>query len=172
MRRTILTLLGVFSILFLGTIYFLFFSQEPPMPNTNVVIAIRDTPIEVELAETLWEKVRGLSGRDHLAEGRGMLFLYDTQERHGMWMKDMKFPIDILWIKNSAVVDLEENAKPEPGVSEEMLTRYIPDVPADLVLEVPAGFLMRHAIVIGDKVHIISSALPEKYQTLLLQGGE
>ncbi len=106
--------------------------------------------VTVEVARTEAEKVRGLSGRDRLAPDRGMLFVYEAPVRPLIWMRGMRFPLDILWIRDGRVVDLVRGAKaPAPG---EAPQEFAPREDAEYVLEVPAGFVDRHGIVLGDRV--------------------
>lgn len=155
----------VLAAFFLGAAVIFYWS--PPEMKKTVTLEIRGNPIAAEIAETIFERSRGLSGRQSIGSGEGMLFLFDTVEPHAMWMKDMEFPIDILWIKNSIVVDIEESARPEPGIPDASLTRYGPDGAAELVLELPAGFAKMHGILIGDEVTLRSGELPQKYRALL-----
>lgn len=99
----------------------------------------------------------GLSGRPALAGKTGMLFLFDRADYWNIWMRKMKFPIDILWLKNNAVADMEEYV-PAPAsgkMSDFSLPAYRPDIPADMVLEVPAGFVDAHGVRIGDPVAVV-----------------
>ena len=66
--------------------------------NKYCDISIGNNKIVAELAVTKEQMTQGLSGRDKLAEGKGMLFVYDGYYIPSFWMKDMKFPIDIIWI--------------------------------------------------------------------------
>jgi uncharacterized membrane protein (UPF0127 family) len=108
--------------------------------------------VTVEIARTEAEKIRGLSGRDSLAPNGGMLFIYEVPVRPVMWMKGMRFPIDILWIRNDRVVDLVREAK--PPVSGEAPQVFVPREEAQFVLEVPAGFAERNGITTDDPVVI------------------
>jgi uncharacterized membrane protein (UPF0127 family) len=97
---------------------------------------------------------RGLGGRDSLPDDRGMLFVFPNSGRHGIWMKDMLIPIDIIWISGEGqVVDIA-TAYPEPGVPDNRLTVYRPDVPALYVLEVRAGLTAEKGVRLGDEAHI------------------
>lgn len=115
-------------------------------------IKIGENVFAVEVASTTISRARGLSGRDGLGENKGMFFIFDGLDSYGFWMKDMKFPIDIIWIKNDRVVGVTENAAPEPGVPLRNLKIYSPPEPVDRVLEVPAGTVKRRGIKVGDKV--------------------
>lgn len=106
--------------------------------------------VTVEVARTETEKVQGLSGRDRLAPDRGMLFVYEAPARPLIWMRGMRFPLDILWIRDGRVVDLVRGAKaPAPG---EAPQEFAPCEDIQYVLEVAAGFVDRHGIAVGDQV--------------------
>ncbi len=108
--------------------------------------------VRVEVARTEAEKIQGLSGREGLAPARGMLFVYDTPVRPVMWMQGMRFPIDIVWIRDGRVVDLVREAKPpSPGEAPQV---FAPREEAQYVLEVPAGFSRRYGIAPNDPVEI------------------
>ena len=120
---------------------------NPPLPTATITIADR-TVVTVELARTLEEKVRGLSGRTGLEAGHGMLFVYDRPQPIGIWMKDMRFPLDIIWIRAGRIVQIERDAPPLTSVGPERVYTAT----ADLVLEVPAGFAAARKIRVGDPV--------------------
>ena len=67
-------------------------SVQPVQPD---MIRFGDATLSIEIADTADERIRGLSGRPSLPEGTGLLFIFDTQGLHGIWMKDMSFPIDM-----------------------------------------------------------------------------
>ncbi len=106
--------------------------------------------VTVEVARTESEKVRGLSGRDRLAPDRGMLLVFEEPARPLIWMRGMRFPLDILWIRDGRVVDLVRGAKaPAP---DEAPQEFAPREDIQYVLEVTAGFVDRHGIAVGDQV--------------------
>ena len=76
------------------------------------IFVINDETFVVEVAQTEKERIQGLSGRNEMPND-GMFFIFDKDGRHGIWMKDMQFPIDILWLGSDfAVVDFKENVLP------------------------------------------------------------
>jgi uncharacterized membrane protein (UPF0127 family) len=108
--------------------------------------------VTVEVARTEAEKIRGLSGREGLAPAAGMLFVYDAPVRPVIWMQGMRFPLDILWIRDGRVVDLVREAEPPaPGEAPQV---FAPREKAQYVLEVPAGFAERYGIARNDPVEI------------------
>jgi uncharacterized membrane protein (UPF0127 family) len=133
--------------------------QEPATsayPTAEVTIGIHR--IRVEVANTPERTARGLSGRAHLAEGRGMVFPYARAERHGFWMFDMHFDIDIVWIRDDRIVDVTPRA-PHDAPGE--LPVYRPREPANLVLEVPAGTSEKLGWKVGDRVTVEPPLLPQ-----------
>ena len=77
-----------------------------------------------------------------------MLFAFGSSDRHGIWMKDMRFPIDIFWLDEyGQIVFIKKDAQPDsyPEV-------FLPNSPAKFVLEVTAGFAEENSLKIGDKI--------------------
>lgn len=94
------------------------------------------------------ERVRGLSGTASLPKDKGMLFVFDRDGRWGIWMKDMNYPIDILWLDTSKkVVDMTERVSPSSYPS----TTFRPKAPARYVLELAAGSVAGASIAMGDQ---------------------
>ncbi|MBI2474231.1 MAG: DUF192 domain-containing protein [Candidatus Taylorbacteria bacterium] len=118
--------------------------------STIGTVKINDSEIRVEVAMTGAETARGLGGRSSLLEGKGMWFVFPKPELYGFWMKDMNFPIDIIWFdENANIVAIRSNVRPEtyPEV-------FYPSVKALYVLEVPAHFAEKHGFNIGDSAEI------------------
>jgi len=105
--------------------------------------------ITVELARTQLAHYRGLSGRDKLCDDCGMLFVFPEPRKTAFVMRDMKFPLDMIGIREGKVVAIDENAQPE---NETDLTVYQNKEVVDYVLEVNAGTVRRLVIKVGDKV--------------------
>ncbi|MBI2371317.1 MAG: DUF192 domain-containing protein [Deltaproteobacteria bacterium] len=116
------------------------------------VVEIRGTAIEVEIVDTPEARARGLSGRDRLGSRQGMLFLFEEPDLHTFWMKDMRFALDFIWIREGRIVDLTQNVPPpRPG---ETLRTYTPGQRADTVLEMTAGSVRRLGLRVGDAVRL------------------
>ncbi len=130
-------------------------TTEPPvmLADTPVVI-IGDVSFTVELAETSQQKGQGLSDRESLAEGAGMIFLYDNDERYTFWMNNMHFPLDMVWIgANCTVADIRAHVPPpDPAEANPDLPLYSPNIPVRHVLEINGGAAAGASISIGDAV--------------------
>jgi len=119
-------------------------------------IKIGEKTILVEVVDTLETRNKGLSGRDGLNEGQGMLFVFETQDvSPAFWMKDMSFSIDIIWINDGKVVLISKEVPPPAADTQDRsLPLYTPQSVVDYVLEVSAGFSDQQDIKVGDKVTI------------------
>jgi uncharacterized membrane protein (UPF0127 family) len=95
--------------------------------------------LSVEAVRSPAAIAQGLGGRQELAVD-GMLFVFPRLDRPVFWMKDMLFPIDIVWIQQGKVVGIERNVQPPaPGTPDEKLTRFPAPAPVDMVLETQPG---------------------------------
>lgn len=112
--------------------------------KTNVMFG--QTVFQAEVANKDWTRARGLGGRESLEPNQAMLFEFEDDARWAIWMKGMKFSIDIIWLdKEKKVVHIEPNVKPE-GIP---YTEYRPPVPARYVLEVSADQARKSNIQVG-----------------------
>jgi uncharacterized membrane protein (UPF0127 family) len=113
-------------------------------------IRIGGQVISVEIVRTKAARTQGLSGRTSLAPDRGMLFVFDRPDYYHFWMKEMYFPLDIIWLdENMAVVDLTANLTPSSYPSTVTSKR-----PARFILEVKAGYAEQIGLKIGDRLLI------------------
>lgn len=123
------------------------------MATTNISvlpvinIRIKDTTIQAEVVKTPQELTKGLGNRTSLEEGIGMWFDFGSKIRRGIWMKDMQFPIDIVWFdENRIIIDFKTNVGPEtfPEI-------FYPSHDASFVLELPAGSVEKYQFYVGDQ---------------------
>jgi uncharacterized membrane protein (UPF0127 family) len=119
-------------------------------------VKINEITIPVEVAKTDVQRRKGLSNQDGLPEGEGMFFEFAQKDiKPPFWMKDMRFAIDILWIDDNEIVQIDTNVQPpESGTADDSLILYIPNQPIDYVLELNAGFTDAHNIKTGDTVDL------------------
>ena len=107
----------------------------------RIHIAVADTPALQEL---------GLGTRSGLGVDEGMLFVFPVEKKYAFWMKDMHFPIDMIWISGSgSIVSLAKEVSPDTYPHD-----FIPTAPARYVLEVVAGYAAAHGFNVGDTVRL------------------
>ena len=106
--------------------------------------------IPVEVADTLKKRSLGLGQRTSLKKGWGMLFVFEKRKPHRFWMKDMQFPLDIIWLDNHRIVHIIHNAKPvNPRDEPEVMTS---PVPVNFVLEIAAGRAAKLRLKTGQRM--------------------
>lgn len=147
-----IVLIAAFALFLLA--FFISGSNNKNMDKLGSAV-INGKKINLEIVKTIEDVSRGLGGRDNLESDNGMLFIFSRSDYYAFWMKDMRFPIDIIWIQDDAVVDISKNVPAEQGVSLEKLKLYQPRQKANRVLELNAGFTDKNNIKIGDKVKYI-----------------
>lgn len=116
-------------------------------PKAEIKIAGQE--IKVILADNQKHRIKGLAGRDDLGEYGAMLFVYSDLSQHGMSLSGVKFPVDIIWINGREIVDIAPSLWPT-----DQTLPYFARGESNLVLELPAGFVEKNKIKIGDSVEI------------------
>jgi len=97
-----------------------------------------DEKIKLDVAKTTKEHEVGLSNRKSLKENQGMIFLFDKPDYYSFWMKNMKFPIDIIFLNGNRIITIHKNVQP-PASSNASLPLFTSSQPADKIIELPAG---------------------------------
>ncbi len=115
-------------------------------------LTLSDQSLTVELAQNTSQWEKGLSHRTALADKTGMLFIFPEAHVPLFWMKNMRFPIDIIWLADQTVVDITHSA---PVDQSDRPPTYSPRIPVNMVLEVPAGWSESHGIKLGDSIKIL-----------------
>ena len=124
-------------------------------------VCLKDVCVQAEIAGTDAQRQKGLMFREGLPENEGMLFVFEKEARYSFWMKNMRFPLDIIWIdKDKRIADIKTNVPAckeiyesfAGGNREKSCESFTPYGNALYVLEVNAGFTQKHGIKIGEKV--------------------
>lgn len=142
-RKAIYTFLAI--VLLSGTLYG-FFIRE----NNSIHGSFGGEELTLKVADTEALREQGLSGSSPLSPREGMLFIFPHSGNYGFWMKDMLYPIDIIWLDEKyRIVSVEERAMPEsyPKV-------FYPASPARYVVELRAGFFSEYHLKRGDVLEI------------------
>ncbi len=137
--------IAVVLIVFIAIVAFLYTETYP----ARVIIGGKS--FQVEVVDTDYLFAKGLSERNTLSADEGMFFVFQNPSKHGFWMKDMKFSIDIIWIDENFIINhIEKSVSPNtyPKV-------FNSDKDSIYVLEVLAGEAEKLDIKIGDKVKFI-----------------
>ncbi|HZA14801.1 MAG TPA: DUF192 domain-containing protein [Myxococcaceae bacterium] len=121
----------------------------PPLPKGRVILTdVYGGPhaVDVEVAATDPMRERGMMWRKALPEGKGMLFVFPTEEEHSFWMRNTLIPLDMVFIDGKgSIVGIVENAQPRS------LASHSVGVPSKYVLEVPGGWCQKVGIRPGTR---------------------
>lgn len=147
-------LLVIGGMLGLAVVGWFFLRAESSLPRIDcatdsalevVEVSAGNRTVRAEVAKTGEEKARGLSHRNCLNPDSGMLFSYELSGDYCYWMKDMNFPIDMVWLDdNKRAVTIKSAVGPETYPSS-----FCPDRPARYVLEVSSGYAQQSGWSVG-----------------------
>lgn len=154
--KNLLIIIGL--LLLLGVVFY--FTQNALTGNSfqpfgvgkSAKAVIKDQTFTLTVADTQKEQEIGLSEKKSLAKNNGMLFPYKTKSTPTFWMRNMDFPIDIIFISDGKIVTLYKNVKPQ--ASNQNLQLYKPSQPVDNVIEINAGLSDQYGFKEGDVVKI------------------
>ncbi|MGC8479710.1 MAG: DUF192 domain-containing protein [Candidatus Micrarchaeia archaeon] len=117
----------------------------------KTTLKIGKKSLNVMVADSFFKQMLGLMHRSSLKENEGMLFIFNRETKMGIWMLNMKFNIDILWINSKKlIIDFKEDAKPCNSLFS-CKTMY-PKESSKYVLELNSGYIKKEGINIGDKI--------------------
>lgn len=142
------------------------------VPTTNPSLAEEQTsfahklvfenqqhPVYVAIANTAEQRELGLMFRRELRPDQGMLFVYADQRPRSMWMKNTLIALDVLFV--AADARIAAVLKNLPPCRKDPCRIYDSQVPAQYMLELPAGFVERHSVNIGQRVSLPDSQATE-----------
>jgi len=131
--------------------------SAPPLATTATSTADAAAPriilpdrsaIIVEVASDDATREQGLMYRDHIAEDRGMIFLFPQVGEYPFWMKNTFIPLDMIWIDSDhRIVHIAHDV---PPCKADPCPNYPPNAKAASVLELAAGVAAKHHLKDGD----------------------
>ncbi len=140
MKKYLLILISILIILILTSFFYSF--NKFVQPNAE----IKGHKFQLLVVKSDKDKQIGLSKYKNLPEDKGMIFVFDKEGFYPFWMKDMKLPLDIIFIKENKIVTIYEN------LPINNLSIYTPTQASDRVLEINANLSKKYGFSIGDSV--------------------
>lgn len=119
-------------------------------------MTINNHRFNVEIDYTAQAKAKGLGGRPCIQPDQGMLFDFGKDGHYAIWMKDMNFPIDVIWIDSEhkiAAIEIDFQPSTYDKQNPEKSERRINQNPARYVLEVKANTAKDLHLALGTQVY-------------------
>lgn len=156
-RDRLIWVLVAFTLLLVGVAGW--YGIEPQLrPHVNVHLG--DGVFRADIADTEAERIKGLSGTTSLRQDQALLMVYQSDSKWPIWMKDMNYPIDIVWLdSNKKVVYIVKNAPPDSYPD-----KFVPNDLARYVVELPAGTTSEKNIKIGEQANFDETKLEGWWQ--------
>ena len=147
MSKNIMLIITPVLIIIAGILIWRLFFYLPSIDSIKIKIA--NINYNIELAKTIAQKTKGLSGRDTLCKNCGMFFTFGFETNLPFWMKNTLIPLDMIWLdKNGKVVDIQT-------ATETNSTKiYQNQTPAQYVLELNADDSKKIGLKIGDIIDL------------------
>jgi uncharacterized membrane protein (UPF0127 family) len=115
-------------------------------PLLTYPLKIKGHVIRVEVANTEEARRIGLMFRDALDENQGMLFVYETEGKHAMWMKNTLIPLSVAFLDDNGTIINIENMAPQTEDT------HCAARPARYALEMDRGWFAARGIKPGTKL--------------------
>ena len=108
---------------------------------------VNKVKIDLEIADTDYERQLGLMKRVSMEENQGMLFIFPNDAMQSFWMRNTLISLDMIFINaNKQIVTIHKNTKVLSDQS------YPSTAPAKYVLEVNSGFTDKYKVIVGDAI--------------------
>lgn len=148
MKTWIISFLVIFVILSIT----LFILTKGGKDRQTIIYAGQE--LEVLVVKSLISKAQGLSNikQDELGAD-GMLFVFSDYKVRTFWMKQMEFDLDVIWIKDNRILQIDKNV-PAPGDSEEAVRMNSNPQKVNYVLEIPSGNADKYGFIEGSIIDL------------------
>jgi len=161
-RAQVLIPIGIAAVI-IGVVGILSLPKDIKLEQTEFpqgIIKIDDVTLQVQIADTTPLQTRGLMFQETLPYDKGMLFIFEDEGIRSMWMLNMQFSLDVIWLDaQGTVVHIEKDTQPCKSALETMACTFTNGngENAKYVLEVTAGFVDKFNITKESKMEIISA---------------
>jgi hypothetical protein len=135
-----------FLVLALIFVFFLFGVSQ----KEKTIVYFQNYSFEVELAQNSWQRAKGLMFKEEMDENQGMLFVFPKPGLYNFWMKNVRFPSDLIWIdQEKKIVDLKLQQQP---CSASSCSAIEPKSKAQYVLELKGGMASKAGMTVGSQL--------------------
>lgn len=161
-RAQVLIPIGIAAVI-IGVVGMMSIPKDAKLEQTEFpmgIVKIDGITLQVQIADTKPLQTRGLMFQEKMPYEKGMLFVFEDEGVRSMWMLNMQFALDVLWIDSQGnVIHIEKDAQPCKSALETMACTFTNGDAklAKYVLEVTSGFVDKFGITENSKLEIISA---------------
>ena len=113
-------------------------------------VCFKNYCFEVKIARTIAQRAKGLMFREKIENNQGMLFVFKSEKKYSFWMKNVSFPLDIIWLNaDKKVVFISPSTQP---CNNSECVAIKPTTKAQYVLEINKGLVKEIGLKIGDQL--------------------
>jgi uncharacterized membrane protein (UPF0127 family) len=162
MVKKIVLLLPIIVIsIIIGILGLVFIPSEVKIKNLDFskgTIKIGNKIMKVEVADSESERQRWLTFRnERLGPDSGLLLIYDKPDLYSMWLLNIRYPLDLLWLDQSGnVVYIKENAHPCNNILDASQCTFKNTMPAKFILATDSGFVSKNNITNSSRLELLS----------------
>ena len=127
-------------------------AQQPPLPATDLTIGMHR--IRAEVANDMGSRMQGMMFRKTMAQNEGMVFVFEENAPHCMWMKNTLLPLSVAFVDEAGVIINIAEMQPQ---SEQT---HCAAKPARFALEMNKGWFAQRGIKAGAKLGGLEKIAP------------
>lgn len=155
-RIGLAVLILILGLAFIGVSTVVFMEQDRNEQANCTVLSSEQSQekvcVELEMVSSREALTRGLSGRENMSLNKGMLFDFQSEGERCMWMKDMNFSLDMIWLnQDGQVVDVIRDIRPDTYPDQVFCNET---APAQYVIEVNAGVVESANVIPGQQIQL------------------
>ena len=150
MKKKIFLYITIAIVLVIISVVISVFVLKHDFVYKHETITLNGTSFDTLISDTEALREKGLGQRKSLPDDQAMIFVFDKPDYYSFWMKDMSFPLDMIWVDaSSTVIWIEHDVKPETFPKS-----FYPQSPALYVVEVNTGVSQKIGLNVGDRITI------------------
>jgi uncharacterized membrane protein (UPF0127 family) len=127
-------------------------AAQPPLPTVDLTVGMHR--VQAELADSMGTRMEGLMYRKAMETNAGMVFVFDEDEPHCMWMKNTLIPLSVAFIDKSGAILNIADMQPQSEQS------HCAAKPARFALEMNKGWFAQRGIKAGVKLRGLEKLAP------------
>lgn len=128
------------------------YCRQNQVDGKEILASISGVPVVLKLATTIESISKGFMGKPEPKDNNGMLFVHPEDEVLTYWMKDVKFPLDIMFFNSSMELIKYKTMDGYKGESDSDLIRYSSESPCRFAIEMKKNWCRDNNIIVGSKL--------------------